>query len=323
MDASLLSSLMEPHFEQLYEDNRTDIFLKTINREYSKLADDDQFPTMFVMTIDYISGEIIYSSANSTLPFVVRGDEIIQLEKPEGMHIGFFEDPHYERKKFLFKPEDKILFFSDAVLEINVSGIVNFGYDLIKKIVSDHMNDSENFFKNLIEDLKTENSGFPLSDDTTLILLEQHLEEKIHLTFNNLPQWKKQLESLKTKLRNFGFENREILPLSIALDELSINAFVHGNKVDLKRKVTIIGSVSCRNVEFSIIDEGKGFDPQSIPDPKDILERLLLAGDENNYTHGRGISVAQAYVDTLHFNDEGNSVTITMEKKRREVLFKG
>jgi anti-sigma regulatory factor (Ser/Thr protein kinase) len=58
---------------------------------------------------------------------------------------------------------------------------------------------------------------------------------------------------------------------------------------------------------ISILDEGKGFNPKSIPDPT-LPENLKK-------DCGRGLFIVRKYVDVLKFNAVGNRVTVI--KKNR------
>ena len=320
MDASLLTSMIDPFLNQLYRDNRTDLFLESISREYMGLAEEDQFPTMLAMIIDYNNGEMYYSNANTSLPYIVRDSDLVQLEKAEGMHLGYFEDPVYERKKFHFEVNDKILLFSDAVLEFADEGKVQFGYKKFLNILKDCSGHADVYFNSIIKKLKIENSGFPLNDDTTLILLEYKGNKTISFKFNNLEEWEVKLDEIKAILPVYGFRENEIQPFSIALDELCINGYKHGNKEDISKYVVLEGLISCDLLEFCITDEGIGFDRNAVPDPTANLEALLENNVEEEYTHGRGLRVFRSYVDSVNYNNAGNCVTIKMKKKVRNVI---
>ena len=82
MDASILTSLVHKNLEFLYEENRTDLFMNRISKEYAQTADEDQFPTMFAAIIDMNTNRMYYSSANSESPNLLRKNEILRIESP-------------------------------------------------------------------------------------------------------------------------------------------------------------------------------------------------------------------------------------------------
>lgn len=112
---------------------------------------------------------------------------------------------------------------------------------------------------------------------------------------------------------------------SIALQEALLNAIHHGNlevSSELReqgseiyhqqieerreqspykdRRVTLKSEVSPEGYAFTITDEGPGFDPSSVPDPRDPanLERVS----------GRGLYLIFTFMDEVEHNDSGNEI---------------
>ena len=80
------------------------------------------------------------------------------------------------------------------------------------------------------------------------------------------------------------------------------NAIVHGNKLDESKSVHIQYTINESFIEFSIKDEGQGFDIDAIPDPTkpENLEK----------THGRGIFLMNHLADEIAFLEGGNTVVM-------------
>jgi serine/threonine-protein kinase RsbW len=96
---------------------------------------------------------------------------------------------------------------------------------------------------------------------------------------------------------------------SVALSEALSNAAVHGNRLYPTRAVAIRVEVEPgRRVVVDIEDAGTGFDVAAIGDP---------TGDQNQILkpNGRGLFLMKQLVDRVDFNDEGNHVRLTMEKR--------
>ena len=125
--------------------------------------------------------------------------------------------------------------------------------------------------------------------------------------------------------------DRELLSVSIALEEAISNAIIHGNlEVSSKlrdledesfermiafrlektpfgsRRVQIEARFSETEVTFTITDEGPGFDIAAIPDPTED-ENVLL-------THGRGLFLMRSFMDNVTHNANGNQVTLVKRK---------
>jgi len=314
MDSSLLSSMTDKYLTQLYKDDRTDLFLNKVSREYLKVSDEDQFPTMFVMIIDADTGDFFYSNANSELPYIISGGETRKLDKAAGMHIGYFDDPVYERKQSRFRLGEQLLIYSDAVIEIEKKDKSQLGYEAFENILEHSEGRLEQKFNSLIETLEKENGSLPLNDDTTLIIIEfKHKIEELFV-FHTLDEWQICKKQLKTILSDMDFSHGEIEKTGIALDELCINAFNHGNKKDTRKAVTVKASIDCCDIKFTITDEGKGFSPNSVIDPVSNIGEIMNRSVEEEYTHGRGIRISMNFFDFLEYNETGNSVTV--EKKK-------
>jgi serine/threonine-protein kinase RsbW len=92
--------------------------------------------------------------------------------------------------------------------------------------------------------------------------------------------------------------------LAIVLTELVNNAILHGNKSQPQKKVTIQVSYFDSYVKVSVKDQGNGFDPSGLKDPRD---------PENIWKEsGRGIFLVKNLVDKVEFNptEEGMEIVI-------------
>ena len=85
---------------------------------------------------------------------------------------------------------------------------------------------------------------------------------------------------------------------SIAMREALVNAIIHGNRHDPSRKVYVRCSCELDNsLSILIRDEGDGFDPSSVPIPKDI-------GQDRGY----GIHLMTSCMDEVQFRRNGTEV---------------
>jgi len=86
------------------------------------------------------------------------------------------------------------------------------------------------------------------------------------------------------------------------LNEIAINAIVHGNKLDKNKKVIVNAEVDSKRVIWTITDEGEGFDYDHLPDPtaEENLENLT----------GRGVFIVKQLADQCVFNSTGNEVEL-------------
>jgi serine/threonine-protein kinase RsbW len=86
------------------------------------------------------------------------------------------------------------------------------------------------------------------------------------------------------------------------LNEIAINAIVHGNKLDENKKVIVNAEVDPKRIVWTVTDEGDGFDYDHLPDPTatENLENLT----------GRGVFIVKQLADQCIFNAKGNEVEL-------------
>ncbi len=86
-----------------------------------------------------------------------------------------------------------------------------------------------------------------------------------------------------------GVEEDDLHALGMAVREAAVNAVVHGNRYNSRKKVHLNVSRTPDQLSIVIGDEGEGFEQESIPDP--------LAPDNLLRQSGRGLLLIRAFVD--------------------------
>lgn len=83
------------------------------------------------------------------------------------------------------------------------------------------------------------------------------------------------------------------------------NAIIHGNKGNEDKSVRICFSLSQKDMNVSVEDEGEGFVPGKVPDPTqpENIENL----------RGRGVFLMTHLSDKIEFNNKGNIVVMTFK----------
>lgn len=115
-------------------------------------------------------------------------------------------------------------------------------------------------------------------------------------------------EQILPKLEANNFSQADIFAVHLALGEAFINAIKHGNKMNPDKEVKIEYSVSSDKIEISMTDQGDGFDPETVPDPR--------RGENLYKSEGRGLLLMQSYMDVVEFNERGNGVRMVRYKEK-------
>ncbi len=108
-----------------------------------------------------------------------------------------------------------------------------------------------------------------------------------------------------------GFDDEEIDRISMAVREATVNAVLHGNQYDPKKRVTVAFEATPETLSVTVRDEGKGLNPDSVPDP--------LAPENLLKQSGRGIFLIRAFMDEVRFRSMDPGTEITLIKRVRGV----
>ena len=141
---------------------------------------------------------------------------------------------------------------------------------------------------------------------------------------------------LEEQLRTLKYSDATgMLRITMALREAVANAIDHGNleldsslrdqdgpaysdlgKQRLRqepwksRRITITSRVTPDQVRYTVADQGRGFDPSSLSDPRDP-ENLLRA-------HGRGLMLIRSFMDEVTHNEAGTVITMVKHRETAE-----
>jgi serine/threonine-protein kinase RsbW len=106
-----------------------------------------------------------------------------------------------------------------------------------------------------------------------------------------------------------NFSQEDIFAVHLALEEAFVNAVRHGNKMESSKAVKIDYAVEQDKIEICMTDEGEGFDPEVIPDPR--------YGDNLYKPAGRGMLLMRSFMDVVEYNKRGNSVRMIRYREKR------
>jgi serine/threonine-protein kinase RsbW len=96
-------------------------------------------------------------------------------------------------------------------------------------------------------------------------------------------------ETVLREATEIGFDEDDLHRIGMSVRECMVNAVVHGNQYNARKKVHLIVTRTQDRIEIVIGDEGEHFDHSKVPDP---------LADENLLRHsGRGLLLMQAFMD--------------------------
>jgi serine/threonine-protein kinase RsbW len=106
--------------------------------------------------------------------------------------------------------------------------------------------------------------------------------------------------------RKAGMEDDEVFRVAMAVREAAVNAVLHGNAYDPEKQITASFEQTADSLVIRIADQGKGVDPDTLPDP--LAPENLLRGS------GRGIFLIRSFMDEVHFRQLQPGTELTLIK---------
>jgi len=113
---------------------------------------------------------------------------------------------------------------------------------------------------------------------------------KLNSTMESVSEVEAAAERLATEA---GLDEDERFHVTMAVREATVNAVLHGNDYDSSRMIDVEIETTPSDFIFTVGDEGRGFNPEDVPDP--LAPENLLRGT------GRGIFLIRSLMDEVQF----------------------
>jgi anti-sigma regulatory factor (Ser/Thr protein kinase) len=94
--------------------------------------------------------------------------------------------------------------------------------------------------------------------------------------------------------------------LQVVLSEALSNAIMRGNREERGKWVDIRAELGPEVIQLVVTDEGTGFDPAAVPEP--------IRPEQLDEANGRGLYLIRKLVDEVSFNEQGNSICMTLRR---------
>ena len=129
-----------------------------------------------------------------------------------------------------------------------------------------------------------------------------HRQIKIGSKIGNLSIVERTIEEV---IYEVGINHVNYGKILVSTLEAVNNAILHGNNGSPEKYVDI--KIDCRGSELNIevTDEGKGFEPEKVPDP--------TRPENIEAQNGRGVFLMSRLADSVKYNEKGNTVTLTFK----------
>ncbi len=309
MQSSFMKMMCERHYDALMQ-GEPHRFLKFINDDMVE-HNLDIYVSMVAVAIDERGKEMKFASAGHPPILMLKDGRVFELKahSDRSFVLGFSQSAVYPAGTVKLDYGMRFLLYTDCAYEVEgKNGVFNF--EKLKETMRIGGNfDIEGFLRYLVDVLEVENGKLPLDDDLTLIGFDYVEPYRVHLEVeNDMANLPEIIDVIKFNMEMYGFPRKDIFAVSFAVTEAFNNAYEYGNREDPSKRVFVDIKISGEEIVVVITDEGEGFDTSCIDSIDDVDLKDII-------THrGRGIVFMKKYLDSVIYNDKGNSVTLVKKK---------
>ena len=290
-----------------------------MNRDLRRSLALGHYVTGFYGVLDLETLELTYCRASHPRPVVLHSDGTRKSLGAKGLFLGIVENGAYREDVEVLHPGDRICLFTDGYYEAAGPSGRRLGYDgfvsrlaaALRSDPTDALIQMEKDYPGLVDEGREDDKTFLALDILSSrpgrpAILHRFPGSRlppIHPFDSSQAAWDL-VETLKAEMLEAGWNARDARRAQLAASELCVNALVHGlgDRQDGKARCTWI--VNGPEILFAVQDEGPGFDPSSLPDPRDP-ERLGL-------DHGRGVFLVRRIASEFWYDFGGTTATILL-----------
>ncbi|MDM8535368.1 response regulator [Desulfobacterales bacterium HSG17] len=302
-----------------------------LNNEICKygIFKEDDFFTSINIEINHETLMLKYVSAGHPPFMLIRGKKVKSFPETGGhgtnFPIGILSDNIcYSAGELQLQKGDRMIFYTDGLIEMpenNKNRIISFEelQNLIAETVSEYpdiaVSEIMNRTLDNVAQISEESVKPPQlntsGDDITILCLELEDTQTYHeiiLRPSDNDEIINMINDLyKTILKEWekqGYEAPESRAW-IVLEEGILNAWKHGNKMNPLKSIIVRWRFG-NDFHLEIIDQGQGFDPESVDDPT-LAKNITKAS-------GRGIFMIRYFCNSVNWKDQGRHMKIYFSK---------
>lgn len=294
---------------------------EVLSRANDQLCPDiprNMFVTCLYLLLDPATGELTFANAGHNLPIWSSQEGVVEL-RATGMPLGLLPGMRYSETQGRMEPGDRLLLYSDGLVEAHNPHKEMFGFPRLREMVGDQPPGC-NVIQALIQALaEFTGPNWEQEDDVTLLTIEREPPGsgwKVLAEFS-LPSQpgneRLAMERMAELAQGLPFTAAKVERLKTAVGEAAMNAMEHGNqyRADLETKIKVL--VSDKALAVRITDFGGG---KQIPDPVKPDLEAKLAGLQS--PRGWGLFLIENMVDEMNVQADETHHTIELVMKFEE-----
>jgi len=283
--------------------------LRRTNNALSEINRLTLFTTAFIGLYDCNNQSFSYSNAGHNSPYVV-GEEIKELTGARGTVLGLFEGEQYALETISLKPGERVLLFTDGVIETVNEEKEFYGEQRLYKLLNtDKARNVNNIVDYIFNDIRDFSGEAEQYDDITMIALSTNSSERLDSELT-LDYDIKEFEKIKHELFRLPISRDGQMNLCLAVEEAFANICLNAFNGAAPEGEKIIFRLSYSDeIRMQLIDGGMQFNPlESINAPDNSDDADLTIG-------GLGIFLYTSLCDHAEYEYKDGKNILTLIKK--------
>ncbi len=156
----------------LTRDSTSEIFTE-VNVRLCENNEAEMFATAWIGILDTRTMTLQYTNAGHNYPMLQReGQPCEEIRKNHGLFLGGMEFTMYKQGEIKLEPGDRLLLFTDGVVEAHDQKNGLYGNERLQKVLDDTRDlPGEQVLKRIFDDVSEFAAGVPQFDDITMVIL--------------------------------------------------------------------------------------------------------------------------------------------------------
>jgi sigma-B regulation protein RsbU (phosphoserine phosphatase) len=172
MPAALLMSSLQAALRPLMWDTRSPRELcRRLNRILCEIAPVGKFVSFFYAVLDSKDNRLTYCNAGHNPPILVRANGTASELNAAGAVLGQFPDWVYEQSDLQLRPGDRLIMFTDGLVEASNQDDDPFGEERVTRIAQENHGASAEELKTMLIRSASDHCAGRFQDDASMIVL--------------------------------------------------------------------------------------------------------------------------------------------------------
>ncbi len=293
--------------------------MHTMNQVAVEGNDAGMFVTFFIGVLDLPTGRLRYCNAGHNPPrLALNGQPFAQLDVAPNLPLGVVSGFAYEAQEVRVDRSVRVLLYTDGLTEAMNTAQEQFGEQRMDQVLAECHAEGQapqQVVDRLTTAVQQFADGAVQSDDLTLLAVSYRKPER-HVRYQRstvVPNDVQHVPVIGEMVEQAGqqlhIDSATVMQLRLAVEESVVNVMNYAYPTGEQGIV----SVECRAgdswIDFVITDQGKPFDPTSVPNADTMLST------EERQIGGLGIFLTRQLMDSINYERSGDSNVLTLRKK--------